>query len=142
MPILICLRFCISAMRSLFFLNQLLAGTGSATFFTFRILKASRAAMSTKFGLASFTLSRPALISFMSLTSSTPPFSQVALLALHQRHLRLLGSEIGERQELASTRTSRADVDERAQALVLAEMAASVFVARGSVLDVAYGVEP
>ena len=56
------------------------SGVGSATFCGLRERQTSRAAMSTKFGLAFLTASRPALIPRIAPTSSTCPFSQVEMI--------------------------------------------------------------
>src|SRR5215472_11089717 len=64
-------RACMSAMRCLMLDFHDDFGTGSATLWGLRERHTSRAAMSTKLGLAVFTASRPALIPRMALTSST-----------------------------------------------------------------------
>ena len=60
-----------------------------------------------------------------------------ALLALHERNFGDLldGHEVLRLQRLG------ANVDESSQAIVLAEIAARVFVASGAVLDLANGIE-
>ncbi len=95
---------------------------------------------STKFGFASLTASRPFLMSRMSLTSSTVPFSQVAMMRRFdpgsERHLglRAAGSAIG-------GLGSHLDVDEGAQALVLAEVAARRPRCGGLVGDLGHRIE-
>src|SRR6516162_6467635 len=73
-------RDCIRAMRCLTLDFHDDFGSGSATLCGLRERHTSRAAMSTKFGLAAFTASRPALMPRMELTSSTCPFSQVEIM--------------------------------------------------------------
>jgi len=74
----------------------------------------------------------------MALTSSTVPFSQVAII---RRCSDAQGNfrNAGKRNELVGV--AGIDVDERAQAVVLAEIAARLLVARRAVLNVAHGVE-
>ena len=73
-------RFFISAMRCLAADVQARVGSGSATFCGLRERHTSRAAMSTKFGLAFLIASKPALIPRIAPTSSTCPFSQVEMI--------------------------------------------------------------
>ena len=86
-------------------------------------------------------VSSPALMSFMSLTSSTVPFSQVAMIRRCSPCMSgtLVTFWIG--TKLRSFFGCSANVDEGAQAVVLAEMAARIFVARGAVFDLANGIE-
>src|SRR3954471_23048021 len=60
-----------------------------------------------------------------------------ALLAVHERNLR----DFLNRHKAEIVFRLRADVDKRSQAIVLAEVAARIFVARRAVLDFAYSVE-
>ena len=73
-------RCFISAIRCLAAVVQARVGMGSATFCGLRERHTSRAAMSTRFGLAFLTASRAALILRIAPTSSTCPFSQVEMI--------------------------------------------------------------
>ena len=56
-------------------------GIGSATRSGLRVFQTSFAAISTKFGFCFFTASSPALMPRIESTSSTVPFSQVAIIS-------------------------------------------------------------
>ena len=91
------------------------------------------AAISTKLGFAFLTLSRSPLMSRISLTSSTVPFSQVAMIRRCAPAPAAPWSSAGDRH--SALIDVGLDVDERAQALVLAEVAAGGFVAGGLVAE-------
>src|ERR1700742_1703750 len=68
-------RLASSALRSFWDLVSAYLCGGSDTFGALGLRQTALAATSTKFGLADLTESRPFLMTFMSLTSSTNPFS-------------------------------------------------------------------
>ena len=80
MPMRSVARRSINSIRRRALLVHARDGIGSATRSGFLVFQTSFAAISTKFGLAFLTASTPALMPRIASTSSTVPFSQVAII--------------------------------------------------------------